>query len=162
LSQKFTLEFYSQHIISTISPRTEHKIHKGKISSVNLTDVIVALLHRVAVPRHCRRGRRGGQHHRCPTFALTPPASAPSKPRVLERNMSPSPDRSAYWPMEPSDHDTSPRGYHGHPCVIQGCDPCPNLVAPAVGSSSWGHEGEEEGEEDEEELRQISVVLGLL
>jgi hypothetical protein len=31
-----------------------------------------------------------------------------------------------------------------------------------VGPSSGGHEGEEEGEEDEDELRPISVVPGLL
>jgi hypothetical protein len=40
--------------------------------------------------------------------------------RVLER--SPSPDRSAYWPMEPLDPDTSLWG-RGMPCVIHswGC-----------------------------------------
>jgi hypothetical protein len=119
--------------------------------SANLTDVIVALLQRVTDP--CHR-RRGSWHHRRPAFALTPPASAPSNPRVLERPPSPSSDRPVYRPMEPMDHDASPSG---HPCTIHGWGPCPNPVASTVGPSSRGHEEEEEGEENEE-LRQILVV----
>jgi hypothetical protein len=46
--------------------------------------------------------------------------------------------------------------------AIHGWGTCPNLVAPAVGSLSQGHEGEEEGQEKEEETRQIPVVPGLL
>jgi hypothetical protein len=59
------------------------EIHKGKMPSV--IDVIVALLHRVTGPRHCRHSRGGGWHHRRPASALTATALAPSNPRVLER-----------------------------------------------------------------------------
>jgi hypothetical protein len=55
--------------------------------------------------------------------------------------------------MEPSDHDASPRCHQGCSCVIHGWGSCPNPLALAVESSSWGHEGEEVGEEDEEESR---------
>jgi hypothetical protein len=44
--------------------------------------------------------------------------------------------------------------------VIHGWGSCPNLVAPMVGSSSRGHNGEEEGKE--EEPWRISVVSGLV
>jgi hypothetical protein len=64
--------------------------------------------------------------------------------------------------MEPLDHDTSLRGHHGRPCAVHGWGPCFNPIAPAVGSLSQGHEGEDEGEEDEEESRQISVMPRLL
>jgi hypothetical protein len=37
--------------------------------SVDLTELIVVLLHRVIGPHHRRRGRRGGRRHRRPTPA---------------------------------------------------------------------------------------------
>jgi hypothetical protein len=85
-----------------------------------LTDLIVALLHHVASPHH--RDRRGGRCHRWPTPAPPQPpmTSATPNPRVFEWPPSPSPERLSYRPMEPSDHDASPRGRHGHPCVIHG------------------------------------------
>jgi hypothetical protein len=81
-------------------PRTEHKIHKGKMPLVNLIDVIVALLHHVTGPRHRQCGHHGGRRQRRPTSALPPLAFAPSNPRVLERPPSPSPDRPAGVPTD--------------------------------------------------------------
>jgi hypothetical protein len=52
--------------------------------------------------------------------------------------------------MEPSDHDASLRDRQGRPCAVHGWGPCPNRVAPVVDSSSWGQEGEAEGEEEDE------------
>jgi hypothetical protein len=63
--------------------------------------------------------------------------------------------------MEPSDTDTSPLGRRGRPCAVHGWGPCPNQVAPGLGSSSSGQQGEVEGEE-EDEPRQISVLTGLV
>jgi hypothetical protein len=48
---------------------------------------------------------------------------------VLERSPSPSPDPPAYWPMEPSDSATSPRGHREIPCVIHGWGSCPYSIA---------------------------------
>jgi hypothetical protein len=119
----------------------------------DLTDLIVALLHHVTSPRHHCRGSRGGRCHRRPTPPQPPAASATPNPRVLERFPSPSLDRPAYRPMEPSDHDASPRGRHGCPCTTHGWGMCPNPIAPVVRSSSRELEGEEE---EEEEPRRIS------
>jgi hypothetical protein len=129
---------------------------------MNLNDLVVVLLHQIAGPRRHRHGRRGGRHHHYQAPAPPPSASSPSNPRVLERPLSPSPDRLSYWSMESSNHDVSPRDRHGRPFVVHGWGRWPNPVASMVGPSSGGHEGEEEGEEDEDELRPISVVPGLL
>jgi hypothetical protein len=145
-----------------IAKKKEKQIHKGKMSSVNLTDLVVALLHQVAGPCHRHRGRHSGWCHRHQAPAPPPSALAPSNPRVLERTPSPSSDRLAYRSMEPSGHDASPRGCHGRQSAIHRWGPFPNPIVPAARALSWGHEGEEEGKEDEEEPRQISVVLGLL
>jgi hypothetical protein len=67
--------------------------------------------------------------------------------------------------MEPSNHDASPRGRQGRPCAVHGWGTCPNRVAPAVESSSWGQEGDAEGEEEddeEEEPHEIWVLTGLV
>jgi hypothetical protein len=114
-----------------------------------LSKFIIALLHRVAGPLHRRHGHRGGRRHRRPI------------PTVLKRPTSPSPNRTGYRSMEPSDHVTSPRGRWGHLCAVHGWGPCPNRVAPAVESSSRGQEGEAEGGEEEEPW-QISIVAGLV
>jgi hypothetical protein len=57
--------------------------------SINLTDLIVALLHQVAGPRHRHYGRGGGWRHRHHAPAPSPPALAPSNLRVLKRPPSP-------------------------------------------------------------------------
>jgi hypothetical protein len=125
-----SLSNFILNMLSSLSPRgerereqkekaknREQQIHKGKIPSANLTDMVVALLHQVASPRHRCHGRHGGRHHRCQAPAPTPSTSTPSNPRFLERPLSPSLDRLTYRSMEPSDHDASPSGRHGHPCV---------------------------------------------
>jgi hypothetical protein len=93
---------------------TKNKIKSGKIPINGLTDVILALLHAVAAPCHCHRGRHGGRCHRrlvlTPAPPHQPPPSAALHHHVLERPPSPSPDRQAYQSMEPSDKDASPRG----------------------------------------------------
>jgi hypothetical protein len=61
--------------------------------SVDLTEVIVALLHRVAGPHHRRRDRRGGwRHHRPDPTPPQPLTLATPNPSVLERPLSPSHD----------------------------------------------------------------------
>jgi hypothetical protein len=77
---------------------------------------------------------------------------------ALKQPLSPSLDRLKYWPMEPSDPDTSPWGRHGQPCAVHSWGPCPNWGAPAHGPSSLSHQGEEEGEEDEDDAH--TVVIG--
>jgi hypothetical protein len=130
---------------------------------MDLTELIVALLHHVAGPRHRRLSRCGGRRHRRPAPAPSQPTatSATPNPRVLERLSSPSHDRLAYQPMEPSDHDASPRGRRCRSCVIHGWGSCPNPVALAVESSSRGQDGEAKGEE-EEEPRWTPTVTGLV
>jgi hypothetical protein len=64
--------------------------------------------------------------------------------------------------MEPSHNNSSPRGHLGHPCAIHGWGGSPNPVALAAISASLGHEGEEEGEKEDEESREILVVPWLL
>jgi hypothetical protein len=75
---------------------------------------------------------------------------------------SPSLDRLAYRPMEPSDPDASPRGHRGYLCAIHSWGPCPNRVAPEPGSSSSGRQGEAEGGEEEDKACRITVVTGLI
>jgi hypothetical protein len=139
----------THNTLSSLSHQKQREITRDsqdqavRMPRMDLTDLIVALLHCVAAPCHRRRGCRGGRCHRRP--APAPPqtlmASATPNPRVLERPPSPSPDRSAYWPMEPSDRNASPRGRQGRPCAVHGWGPCPYPVALAVGSSSRGYEG---------------------
>jgi hypothetical protein len=109
-----------------------------RMPSTNLSDFVLAMLHQITGPRcrHC-----GGRCHHCQvpassvsthpsggntrartsgTATQPPPASAPSRPRVLKRPSSPSPDRPVYRAMEPSDNDVSPRSHRGHPCAIHG------------------------------------------
>jgi hypothetical protein len=109
------------------------------MTSRELTDFIVALLHNVAYPCHRRHSCCGGWHHRHPAPASAQLLSSPSAPphsRVLERPMSPSPDRPVYRPIEPSNPNASPWGCRGCPCVVHG----------------WG----------QDEPHQISVVTGLV
>jgi hypothetical protein len=117
-----------------------------------LTDLLLALLHAVAAPRHHRHGHRGGRHHRYQILAPAPPLQplslAMSPLRVLERPPSPSPDRLAYRPMEPLDPNDSPWSHRVVPCAVYGWA-CPNWVAPAQGASSSGNEWGEEGREEE-------------
>jgi hypothetical protein len=96
-----------------------------------LTDLILALLHSVAGPRHHRHGRRGGRCHRCSAPAPAHPPPLPSAPPcswVLERAPSPSPDWPTYRSMEPSDPNTSPWGPRGRSCAVHGWGPCPNRL----------------------------------
>jgi hypothetical protein len=115
-----------------------------------LTDLVLALLHAVAAPCH---------RHQivAPAPPLQPPTSATPHRRVLES--SPSPERSAYRLMEPSDPDTSPWGHRVGLCAVHDWA-CPNRVAPAQGPSSSGIYGEEEGREEEADERRIMVVTG--
>jgi hypothetical protein len=85
--------------------------------------------------------------------------------RVLERTLSPSPDPSAYWPMESSDTDTSPRGRRETPCVIHGWGTCPYPIASrqmdlSSPSPREGGEGVAAVEEDDEE-DPIEIILVL-
>jgi hypothetical protein len=144
------------------SATKKNKTKLGKMSSNGLTNVILALLHKVATPCRRRRCRRGGQGHRRPILDPAPPHQPPplAVPHrcVLERPPSPSPDRPSYRPMEPSDPNTSPRGHRGRPCAVHGWG-CPNRVAPAQGPSSSSCQGEEGREEEENECR-ITIVTG--
>jgi hypothetical protein len=73
--------------------------------------------------------------------------------------MSPSTNRPAYRPMEPSNPDASPWGRRGRLCAIHGWG-CPNRIAPAQGPSSSSHQGEEEEREEDDDERHIMVVTG--
>jgi hypothetical protein len=130
-----------------------------------LTDLALALFHAIAAPRNHRCGHHGGRRHRRPTVAPAPqqPLSplAVSHRRVLERPPSPSPDRLAYRPMEPSDPDASPWGRRGQPCSIHGWGSCPYQVAPVHEPLSTGHGGGGEEEEEDDE-RRITVVISLV
>jgi hypothetical protein len=134
----------------------------SKMPKHALTDLIVALLHVVGGPRrHCRRSRRGGRRHRRQAVAPIdpPPLSAASHRRVLERPLSPSPDRPVIRPLL-SNPDAHQRGCQGGPCAVHDWD-CPNRVAPVHDPLSSSRQGEEEGgEEDEDGSRRISVVIG--
>jgi hypothetical protein len=78
----------------------------------------------------------------CPcTRVATTIASATPRSRVLERPPSPSPDRLAYQPMEPSDLDASSWDHRGWPCAIHGWGPCLNRDALAHKPSSSGRQG---------------------
>jgi hypothetical protein len=93
---------------------------------------------------HRIRGDPGtGTSHQAPNQIPNPRVS------VLHRPPSPSPEPPAYWPMEPSDTTTSPRGHREPPCAIHGSGPCPYPVAlrRSVLSSPSLREGGEEGEE---------------
>jgi hypothetical protein len=128
-----------------------------------LTDLIVALLHEVTGPRHRRNGRRGARlHHRtvaAPASPPPPPPLATPHCRVLKRPPSPSPDRLANKPLVLSDPDAHPSGRQGGPCAVLGWD-CPSRVALVHGPSSSSHQGEGEGGEEEDDERQISLVIG--
>jgi hypothetical protein len=89
-----------------------------------LTDLIVVLLHEVIGPR---RRRHGGWRHRHTAVAPASPPPPPSPSamphhRVLERTLSPSPDRPVYRPMVLSNLDAHPRGRQGGSCAIHGWD----------------------------------------
>jgi hypothetical protein len=144
---------------STERANQEKIKNNSKMPSLDLTDLIFALLNRVARPHH---RRHGGQCHRRPRPApsIPPLASAPPRSRVLERPPPPSPDRPAYRSMEPSYPDASLWGRRGRPCAVHGWGPCPNRVALAHGPLSSGQQGEAVGEEDE--LHQILTVTGLV
>jgi hypothetical protein len=112
---------------------------------------------------HARcRGRRGGRHHRHTVVAPASPLPSPllyaPHRQVLEQPPSPSPDRPTNRAMVLSDPDTHPRGHQGGSCVVHSWD-CPNRVAPIHDPSSSSHQGEEEGEEEDDECH-ISVVTG--
>jgi hypothetical protein len=130
--------------------------------STDLTDFIVTLLHQTVGPCHCHRG--GRRHHRqvhAPSASTHPsggntgagPSGTAAQPSV------PSLDQLEYPPMEPSDNNASLRGRRGLLCAIHGWGPCPHPVAPAVTSSSWGHEGEEEGREEEDSMEMMAVLV---
>jgi hypothetical protein len=116
-----------------------------------LTDLIVALLHEVADPRHHRCDHRGGRRHR---HTVVAPASPPPPPL-------PSVDATTtLLPMELSDPDTHPRARHGGSCAVHGWD-CPNWVAP-VHDRSFVIEPSGGGGEEEDNEHRISVVTGLV
>jgi hypothetical protein len=77
----------------------------------------------------------------------------------MEQPPSPSPDRTMNRSLVLSDPDAHPRGRQGGPCAIHDWY-CPNRVAPVHDPSSSSHQGEEEGREEEDNERQISVVTG--
>jgi hypothetical protein len=116
-----------------------------RMPSRELTNLILALLHSVVGSRHRYHGRRGGRRHRRTVLAPAPPPSPPSTVphcRVLERLLSPSPDRSVYRPMEPLDPNASPWGRRRRLCAVHGWG-CPNRVTPDQGPSSSSRQGEE-------------------
>jgi hypothetical protein len=92
-------------------------------------------------------------HHRVSPIALFS-SMAIACPRVLERSLSPSLERSEYQLNESSDIDASPWGSQSRSCSIQGWGPCPNPVVPLLNqaSSSSGLE------EEEEDPMEITVV----
>jgi hypothetical protein len=106
--------------------------NSGKMPGHGLTDLVLALLHAVAAPRHRRQ-----------ILALAPPLQLPFSAtphrRLLERLPSPSPERPAYRPMEPSDPDAFPWGHRVRPCAIHGWA-CPNRVASAQGPHHSSHQ----------------------
>jgi hypothetical protein len=81
----------------------------GKMPSRALTDLIIALLHEVCCGRH------GGRHHRRSAIAPTSPPPLPTSAaphrKVMERPLSPSPDRLVNWPLVLLDPDAHPRGH---------------------------------------------------
>jgi hypothetical protein len=116
-----------------------------------LTNLILALLHAVAAPRH-----------RCPILAPVPPPSSSSATPyhcVLERPLSPSPDRLVYRSMDPSDLDASPWCRRGRPCAVHGWG-CPNWVTPDQGPLPSSRQGEKAGGEEEDDKSRITVVTG--
>jgi hypothetical protein len=128
--------------------------------SRELTNLILALLHSVVGSRHRCHSRRGGRCHRRTVLAPAPPPSPPSAVphcRVLERLLSPSPDRSVYRPMEPLDPNASPWGRRRRLCAVHGWG-CPNRVTPDQGPSSSSRQGEEEGGDKEDDEHRIAVV----
>jgi hypothetical protein len=111
------------------------------MSSRELTDLIIALLHSVVGPRHHRCGRCGGWWQRYPVLAPAPPPPPPSAAQhhhVLERPQSPSPDRPTYQSMESSDPGASTWGHRGQSCAIHGWG-CTNPQALVIEPS--GGEG---------------------
>jgi hypothetical protein len=161
LSLTFLLTTRYQHC----SMGVQREIDEERFSKMlgGLTDLVLALLHAVAAPCRRHRDHHGGQcHHRSvltPASPQQPPPSATPHCCVLERPPSPFPDRPAYRPMEPSNPDTSPWGRRGRPFAVQGWG-CPNLVAPAQGTSSSSYQGEEEGRKQEDNEHCITVVTG--
>jgi hypothetical protein len=129
-----------------------------------LIDLVLALLHTVAAPRHRHHGCRGGQCHRRPILAPAsqqPPLSIVPHRRVLESPPYPSPDRPAYRPMEPLDPNASPWGRWGTSCAIHGWG-CPTGLHQPKGPRYRAVRGEEEGGEEEDDECRITVVTGLV
>jgi hypothetical protein len=131
----------------------DHEDSGGKMFRQGLTDLVLALLH-VVGPCHRSHGGRC-QCRPVLTLARPPPSSPSAVPhhRVLEWRSSPSPDRSAYRLMEPSDLDASPWCHQGRSCVIHGWE-----VATDQGPSSSSRQ--EEGEEEDDDECRITVVAG--
>jgi hypothetical protein len=109
--------------------------------------------------------RTGGDPRAGPSSQAS--ASDPNpRVRVLEMPPSPSPDPLTYWPMEPSDTATSPRGRREPPYAIHGWGPCPYPVVTrrielSLPSLREGGEGVAVAEEDDEEDPvEIIPVLG--
>jgi hypothetical protein len=81
--------------------RSTKKIKSGKMLKNGLIDVILALFHVVATPRHPILTP-------VPPSPLSPLSSIVPHRHMLERPLSPSSNRPTYRPMEPSDPDASP------------------------------------------------------
>jgi hypothetical protein len=100
-------------------------------STTTFVSILVAtwiLLIVIEIPTLCLLSRIPASSHRFGGDIEVGPSNAPPPPppsqdlvhpRVLERP--PSPDRSSYRPMEPSDSDAS---LGGHRCTIHGWGPC--------------------------------------
>jgi hypothetical protein len=114
-----------------------------------------------------RRELRARSSHQAPEPIPNP------RVRVHPRPSSPSPAPPAYWPLDPPDTATSPRGHRETPCAIHGSGSCPYPVAQwsSVLSSPSPREGEEgvadvEGvvevavaeEEDDDDNEQVEVI----
>jgi hypothetical protein len=102
------------------------KIKRTRVRCLEMglcADVILALLHAVAAPRHRRQILTSAPPQQ------SSPSAAPHR-SVLERPSFPSTDQPAYRPMEPSNPNASPWGRRDRPSVIHGWG-CPNRVAPA-------------------------------
>jgi hypothetical protein len=120
---------------------TKNKIKSGKIPINGLTDVILALLHAVAAPCHCHRGRHGGRCHRrlvlTPAPPHQPPPSAALHHHVLERPR----------PLPLTGRLTSRWS--------------PRTRTPLQEVSRGGRQGEE-GREEEDDERRVTVVTNAI